>query len=141
MSEDWQYQIRFRLTREQSETARNNPDDPAFREIAGVLARHNAAARSQYDAFAGYVSEAERNGIEHYPLYKWTKATIEDPAKKAKHTASFTVLVDDSEIYDKATADKIEAELHPLLERGVIAGLSKHDTNPANNPQMPAEFR
>ncbi len=141
MSEGWQYQIRFRLTEKQSEVARSNPDDPAFKAIADVLARHKAAARSQYDAFAGYVSEAERNGIEQYPLYKWTKATIEDPAKKAKHLASYTVLVDGAEVYDKAAADAIESELRPLLERGVIAGLTRHDTNPANNPQMPAHFR
>ncbi len=141
MSENWQYQIRFRLTEERAEAAKNNPDDPAFKAIADVLARHKAAARSQYAAFAGYVLEAERNGIDQYPLYKWTKATIEDPMKKRKHSASFTVLVDGAEIYDAAAADAIEAELRPLLDNGTIAGLTRHDTNPANNPQMPAQYR
>lgn len=141
MSESWQYQIRFRLTEQQAEAARKDPDDPAFKTVAAILAPHDATIRSQYDAFAGYVAEAERNGIEQYPLYKWTKATIEDPAKKRKHLASFTVLVGGSEIYDKATADAIEAGLRPLVDQGQIAGLTRHDTNPANNPQMPAQYR
>ena len=39
----------------------------------------------QYDAFADYCAEAEARGIEHYPLYAWTKAVVADPAKKAKY--------------------------------------------------------
>ncbi|WP_363350829.1 hypothetical protein [Methylocystis echinoides] len=141
MTENWQYQIRFRLSEEQAEAARSRTDGPAFKPIADVLALQNAMARSQYDAFAGYVSEAERNGVEQYPLYKWTKATIEDPIKRAKHACSFAVLVGGAEVYDKPVADALEAALRPLLEQGVITGLSRHDTNPANNPQPPAKFR
>lgn len=141
MSENWQYQIRFRLTEDRAEAARKNPDDAAFKAIADVLARHNAVARSQYDAFAGYVSEAEQNGIDQYPLYKWTKATIDDPTKKRKHLASFTVLIDGAEVYDAAAADAVESDLRPLLDSGTIAGLTRHDTNPVNNPQMPAQYR
>lgn len=141
MAEEWQYQIRFKLDEKQSEIARSNPADPAFKPIADVLARHNATARSQYDAFAEYVFEAEKEGVEHYPLYKWTKATIEDPAKKAKHSTSFAVLVEGAPIYSKATADSLEADMRLLVDRGLIASLSRHDTNPANNPQMPPRFR
>ena len=55
----------------------------------------------QFDAFAGYVAEAERQGVDGYPLYAWTKATIEDPAKKAKHLKSFALHVNGQEVYSK----------------------------------------
>ena len=38
-------------------------------------------------------------------------------------------------------ADALEADLQPLLGSQVITRLSKHDTNPANNPQAPAQYR
>ncbi len=125
MREEWQYQIRFKLDEKRSEIVRSNPDDPAFKQIADVLARHKATARSQYDAFADYVSQAEKEGIEHYPLYKWTKAMIEDPAKRAKHSTSFAVLVDGAPVYSKATADALEADLGPLADLGLIVSLSR----------------
>jgi hypothetical protein len=49
--------------------------------------------KCQFDAFAGYVSEAEANGIEDYHLYEWTKKTVDDPAKKAKYAKSFALYV------------------------------------------------
>jgi len=140
MSEQWEYQIRYRLSEEQADRSRNDPGHLAYKPIAEVLARHGATAKSTYDAFVNYVKEAEKNGVEHYPLYKWTKATIEDPAKKAKHSVSFAVYVEGAEVYDKARADAIEADLRPLVEKELIVGVTKHDTNPANNPQAPAHL-
>lgn len=140
MSEQWKFQIRFKLDGDRARSARENPDGPAYKPIAEILARHNATATTTYDAFANYVAEAEKRGVEHYPLYKWTKATIDDPLKKAKHLTSFAVYVGGEEVYDAANADAIEADLRPLLEEGLIASLSKHDTNPANNPQAPAHL-
>ncbi|WP_424360187.1 hypothetical protein [Methylocystis parvus] len=141
MGQDWQYQIRFRLDEKRAAIARKNPRDPALKPITDILERHNAIARSQYDAFAAYVSEAEKEGVEHYPLYRWTKATIEDPAKKAKHSTSFAVLVDGVEVYNKAVADALEADLRPLADSGLILSVSRHDTNPASSPQIPEQFR
>jgi hypothetical protein len=46
---------------------------------------------SQFDAFQNYVAEAEKEGPERFPLYKWTKATIEDPTKRAKHIKTFAL--------------------------------------------------
>jgi hypothetical protein len=57
------------------------------------LHRHDAALKCQFDAFADYVSEAEAKGVENYPLYEWTKQTIEDPVKEAKYTKSFALYV------------------------------------------------
>ena len=141
MGEEWQYQVRINLDDERAAVARRAPDDPSIAPLASVLKKHDAALKCQYDAFADYVSEAERNGIEAYHLYEWTKATIEDPTKKAKYLKSFTLYVDGQEVYDKARADALESDLQALLESQLVARVSKHDTNPANNPQPPEKYR
>ena len=141
MSDEWQYQLRLVLGDEFAETARHDPGAATLKPLSDILARHHATLKSQYDAFADYVAEAERHGIEKFPLYKWTKVTIEDPAKKAKHTKSFTLYVDGQEVYEKASADALESDLQPLVDGVLIKRLSKHDTNPANNPQAPAHLR
>jgi hypothetical protein len=69
----------------------------------------------QFDAFASYVVEAEEEGSENFPLYKWTKAIVEDPAKRAKHIKTFAMHVSGKEVYPKAAADALEADLQPLL--------------------------
>ncbi len=141
MSNQWKYQVRIYLGDEFAEVARRNPDDPAIRPLADILSQHNAIMRCQFDAFAAYVAEAEKRGTEYYPLYEWTKATIKDPAKKAKYTKSFTLYVDGDEVYAKKKADALEADLRPFIGGGLVTRMSKHDTNPANNPQPPARYR
>ncbi len=141
MSENWEYQLRIKLGDETAAIARSDLGNETIKPIVDILTKHKATLKSQYDAFVDYVSEAEKRGVEHFPLYKWTKATIDDPAKKAKHVTSFAIYVDGEEVYAKAIADALEAELQPLVGRGAIVGLSKHDTNPANNPQPPAHLR
>ncbi len=141
MSETWQYQVRVTLSESAAETARKTPDDPSLAPLADVLVRHDAALKCQFDAFAGYVAEAEANGIEAYPLYAWTKATIEDPVKEAKYLKAFTLYVGGEEVYDRDKADPLEADLKPLVGGDIVTRLTKHDTNPANNPQMPERFR
>ena len=141
MSEDWQYQIRINLSDGFAEAARHDPDAPAIRPLSEILRRHGAELKCQYDAFAGYVAEAEKNGIEGYPLYKWTRATIEDPVKKAKYVKSFTLYVDGAQVYGKDKADALEVDLLPLVGGELITALAKHDTNPANSPQAPAHLR
>ncbi|WP_336491448.1 hypothetical protein [Methylobacterium nigriterrae] len=141
MSEQWQYQLRVYLPDEIVDTARTDLGSPALAPLADILAKHHATMMSQFDAFAGYVAEAERHGIEAYPLYAWTKATIEDPAKRAKHLKSFALHVNGREIYSKDEADALEADLQPLVGGNLIERLSKQDTNPANNPQPPEQYR
>jgi len=141
MSEPWQYQVRIDLADGPAEVARRDPADPMLAPLPEILTRHRAIMKSQHDAFAGYVAEAERHGVEKYPLYKWTKATIENPAKKEKYQKSFTLYVDGDEVYAKDKADALEAELQPLVGGGLITRLAKHDTNPANNPQPPKRYR
>jgi len=98
---------------------------------------HGMSLVCTYDAFKGYCDEAEENGIEEYALYEWTKATIENPEKKAKHLKSFAFYRGFEQIYEKELALSLEKKLlnlglsEDLLEVKVI------DSNPANNPQPP----
>jgi hypothetical protein len=124
-----------------AESLRGKLSDKALAPLFAILAERRAALKCQFDAFAEYVAAAEENGIENYPLYQWTKATIEDPAKKEKYLKSFTLYVDDREVYAKEIADALEADLQPLATSGLITRISKYDTNPANNPQSPQRPR
>lgn len=140
MSDQWKYQLRIFLGDELAEVARRDLGDGAIKPLTGILGKHRATMKCQLDAFADYVAEAEAQGTEKYPLYEWTRATIEDPAKKAKYTKSFTLYVDGDEVYAKEKADALESDLQPLVG-ALILRLSKHDTNPANNPQPPPRYR
>jgi hypothetical protein len=137
MTEPWRYQVRIYLNDEAAAVARRDPNDPSLRPLTDVLKKHHAALKCQFDAFADYVAEAERNGTEDYPLHAWTKATIEDPVKKAKYIKSFTLYVDGDEVYAKDAADALERDLQPLVGGALVTRMTKHDTNPANNPQPP----
>jgi hypothetical protein len=141
MSEQWHYQIRIYLDDALAEVARQDPNNPTIKQLAEVLIRHRATMKCQFDAFADYVAEAEKRGPEKYPLYEWTKATIEHPEKKAKYLKSFTLYIDGDEVYAKATAEALERDLQFLVDSKLITRLSKHDANPANNPQPPARYR
>ena len=138
---EWQYQLRIDLADDAAAAARAGADHPGLRSLRRILAAHDAELICQYDAFAGYCAEAEARGVEHYPLYAWTKAVIDDPAKKAKYLKSFSIHVGGAEVYARESADALEAALTPLVGAGVVKRLAKHDTDPANNPQMPEEYR
>ena len=141
MSAEWRFQIRLRLADEAAEAARRNRSAPELAALHEILARHDAELVCLYDAFANYVAEAEKNGTAGYPLHAWTKATIEDPVKKKKHLRSFTVHVRGAEVYPKAVADALEADLRPLAGGPLITSMNRHDTNPANNPRIPKRYR
>ena len=64
MSDAWQYQLRIYLPDELVETARLRSDDPALGQLPEILQKHGASMKSQFDAFAEYVVEAERNGTD-----------------------------------------------------------------------------
>jgi hypothetical protein len=109
--------------------------------LTHILKRHHAALKCQFDAFADYVREAETQGIQNYPLYEWTKETIENPAKEAKYIKSFTLYVDGDEVYAKDKADGLQAELKPLVGGPIVAKMFRYDTDPAHNPQPPQRKR
>jgi hypothetical protein len=134
---DWNYQIRVHLSDASAEAARRGETDPA---LAAMLARHRATLVSQYDAFADYVAQAEREGPEHFPLYRWTKATIDDPAKRAKHIPVFALRIAGAEVYPGPAADALEADLRAFVG-GAVERITRHDTNPATSIPVPEEFR
>ncbi|WP_429303758.1 hypothetical protein [Paraburkholderia sp. GAS199] len=136
-----QFQLRITASPELAEALRH---DTAFAAqpallpaIQALLHRYDATLKCQFDAFAGYVSEAEQLGVAHYPLYQWTKDTIENPQKKVRYLLAFTVYVNGREVYDRAVADALEAGLRALVDETGILSVSRFDTNPANNPQPP----
>ena len=137
----WQYQLRVTLADEAARHVREDREHPQLAGLRHILVRHDAALMCQYDLFAGYCAEAEREGIEQYPLYAWTRAVLADPAKRAKYLTSFSIHVDGREVYPRSAADALETDLAPLAGGAVITRLARHDTNPANNPQMPERYR
>jgi hypothetical protein len=141
MSEVWDYQIRATLSDRAAELTREEREAPELAPLFSTAARHKAVIVSQYDAFAHYVAEAEKNGEQDFPLYKWTRATIEDPVKAAKHRKIVTFYLDGEEVYPRSAAEALEADLQLLLRGGLIEKIAKYDTNPANNPQPPAHLQ
>jgi hypothetical protein len=141
MSAEWQYHVRIELADGLAEAARRDPEAPPLGALMQILRRHDAALLCQLDAFTGYVAEAEEQGAERFPLYKWTKATLDDPVRRRKHMTTFAVRVAGHEVYARATAEALEGALRPFVESGLITRMSRHDTNPANNLPVPGEFR
>ncbi len=126
MSDAWQHQIRVTLD-----------GDAAAAAIEAVLAPYGAALVSQLAAFEAFLGES---GQADTPLGRWTAATLADPAKRAKHAATYAVRVQGAEVYDRVVADAIEVALAPLVGQGGVASLSRHDTNPAGNIAIPAQY-
>jgi hypothetical protein len=142
MTSQWQYQVRFDVSdAATAESIRQKLREPVLALLFEILAKHQAAPKCQFDAFAEYVAAAEEHGVEGYPLYYWTKETIENPTKREKYLKSFTVYVDGQEVYAKEIADALEADLQRIATDGSITRISKYDTNPANNPQPPGPPR
>ena len=137
MIDDLKFQLRLTLSDEFAPLARSDPRHPSLTPLASILDRHDATMKCQLDAFADYVSEAEANGTADYPLYEWTRKTIEDPAKKDRYTKSFTLYVGGQEVYEKAEAEALEAGLKQLVGGPIVLKMFKYDTDPAHNPQPP----
>ena len=76
------FQLRVQLNEKAAKIMRESQDKKALEAFINIIEIHSASLKCQYDAFEEYVKEAEKFGLEKYPLYKWTKATIEDSKKK-----------------------------------------------------------
>ena len=137
MGEELKYQLRLTLSDAFAKLARKDPEDPSIAALTQVLHRHDAVLKCQHDAFADYVKEAEANGVDKYPLYSWTKKTVDDPVKEAKYTKSFTLYVGGEEVYEKRKADALEDEIKPLVGGQIVAQMFRYDTDPAHNPHPP----
>ncbi|MGU7772732.1 hypothetical protein ACV229_21480 [Burkholderia sp. MR1-5-21] len=141
MADTWQFQLRIAVSENLAAALRGDTACSSHGPLRDVLRAHNASLKCQFDAFADYVSEAERFGPEKFPLYEWTRETIANPEKKAKYLRSFTVYVGGDEVYARQTADPLESALLALVGNDGIERVTKFDSNPVNNPQPPARDR
>ena len=134
---DWLYQIRIKVSEKLSEDLRSVNDLGLSKEINKIASENNSRLVCTFDAFAEYCEEAEREGIEQYELYHWTRSTIDNPEKKAKHLKSFAFYEGDNQIYSKELARSIERRLKDLDSGNDIIEINMKYSNPENNQQPP----
>jgi len=134
---DWLYQIRIKVSEQLSRDLRSVNGSRLAKEINKIAFDNGSRLVCTFDAFAEYCEEAEREGIEHYELYQWTKSTIDNPEKKAKHLKSFAFYEGDNQVYRKELAYSIQQCLKDLDSGNDIVEINMIDSNPANNPQPP----
>lgn len=134
---EWLYQIRIKVSEQLSKDLRSVNSSSLAKEINKIASDNGSKLVCTFDAFAEYCEEAEREGIEHYELYQWTKSTIDNPEKKAKHLKSFAFYEGDNQVYRKELACSIQQCLKDLNSGNDIVEINLIDSNPANNPQPP----
>ena len=140
MNNDWLYQVRVYFSLNFVNLYNSNKSSDLKTKLLQILQKNNGGLLSQYDGFMGYVLEAEKNGIDNYPLYQWTKDSLENSGKTEKYRTSYTIYVNNEEVYSKEEADNLEKNLKLIIDKVSILRISKHDTNPANNPQPPSKY-
>ena len=140
MNNDWLYQVRVYFSLNFVNLYNSNKSSDLKTKLLQILQKNNADLLSQYDGFMGYVLEAEKNGIDNYPLYQWTKDSLENSGKTEKYRTSYTIYVNNEEVYSKEEADNLEKDLKLIIDKVSILRISKHDTNPDNNPQPPSKY-
>ena len=101
MVTNWLYQVRIKVNTNLSDALRKRELIGTSKEIYKIAEHHGTIPVCTYDAFCEYCDEAEREGIDEYPLYDWTKQVIEDPIKKQKHTKSFAFYIGNKQVYEK----------------------------------------
>ena len=140
MIDQWQHQLRVYLEDAMAERAFRDSDLLEMEPLKAVLQRHDARMVSQWQAFTDYVAESEASG-DNNPLTEWTRATLADPAMRAKHIGSFALRVGDAEVYPRELADALEADLQPLIGGALVKRMTRHDTDPAKNIPVPQQYR
>ena len=141
MIEKWLFQVRLYFSSDFTKTFNSDKNSKEKVKLITVLNKHNAELLSQFDGFMGYVLEAEKNGIDNYPLYQWTKDSLARKDKIEKYHNSYTVCINSEEVYSENLANNIENDLLELVDKQTILRISKHDTNPKNNPQPPSKYQ
>ena len=141
MTEKWLFQVRLYFSSDFTKTFNSDKNSKKKEKLMTVLNKHNAELLSQFDGFMGYVLEAEKNGIDNYPLYQWTKDSLSRKDKIEKYHNSYTVYINSEEVYSENLANNIENDLLELVDKETVLRISKHDTNPKNNPQPPSKYQ
>ena len=132
-------QLRIKTDADLSADLRAASASETARELRATFGPFDAELACVYDEFCGYCEEAEKNGIENYPLYHWTKSVIDDPKKQEKHSRSFTIYMGGAAVYPVAGAQDLMAALEEIADGKNIL-VQMVDTDPSKNPQPPAEF-
>ena len=133
---DWLYQIRIVVTSALSKDLRSRGASATAKKIIEIAKKYEMQAVCTYDAFKAYCEEAERNGLDGYSLYNWTKDTLADPDKREKHQKSFAFYRDNDQIYPKDVAETLYQDLS-AQNSSEILDVKIIDSNPENNPQPP----
>ena len=141
MTEKWLFQVRLYFSSDFTKTFNSDKNSNEKEKLIKVLNKHNAELLSQFDGFMGYVLEAEKNGIDNYPLYQWTKDSLTRKDKIEKYHNSYTVYINSEGVYSENLANNIENDLLELVDKETVLRISKHDTNPKNNPQPPSKYQ
>lgn len=141
MTKKWLFQVRLYFSSAFTKTFNSDRNSKEKEKLIRILNKHNADLLSQFDGFMGYVLEAEKNGIDNYPLYQWTKDSLARKDKIEKYHNSYTVYINSEEVYSENLANNIENDLLELVDKETILRISKHDTNPKNNPQPPSKYQ
>lgn len=141
MVADWLYQVRIKVDENLSNVLRKKELVGTSKEIYEIAELHGTSPVCTYDAFCDYCHEAEREGVSKYPLYEWTKQTIDDPVKKQKHTRFFAFYLNGAQVYEKIVAESLHKDLVKLYEGGFIEEVMLIDSNPSNNPQPPKQTK
>ena len=136
-SNKWLYQVRIKLPQNFANDLRNDSNLNLSKEINKIAKKHKTRPVCTLDGFLDYVKEAQKNGIEGYPLYHWTKSVVEDPEKKIKHSKSFAFYYGDEQIYEKRLAESLYNDLLEFNNENKIEEIKIIDSNPRNNPQPP----
>ena len=137
---DWQYQVRIRTSDRLSQTLRCGGSSNLADKLTAISHSHGMTIVNTYDAFKKYCEEAEENGVDKYSLYHWTKSTIEDSEKKAKHLKGFAFYKGEADqIYEKDLAESLVASLEEIGISEDLIEIKLIDSNPANNPQPPSK--
>ena len=136
-SNEWLYQVRIKLNQSFADDLRSDSKLDLSKEINKIARNHRTRPVCTLDGFLDYVKEAEKNDIEEYPLYHWTKSVVDDPQKKIKHSKSFAFYFGDEQIYEKQRAQSLYNDLLELNDENKIEEIKIIDSNPRNNPQPP----
>ena len=133
------YQLRIDFEEKAAIELLNSKIIQSCKKLFSILIEEKANLICQYEAFSLFVKECEENNLTSTPLYKWTKDTIENETKKIKYMKSFTIYVEDKQLYEKNIANRLERKILNL-NCNCILKLNKYDSNPKNNPQPPKKY-
>ena len=136
-SNAWLYQVRITLNQSFADDLRSDSNLDLSKEINKIARNHRTRLVCTLDGFLDYVKEAEKNDIEEYPLYHWTKSVVDNPQKKIKHSKSFAFYLGNEQIYEKDRAQSLYNDLLAFNNENKIEEIKIIDSNPRNNPQPP----